>query len=313
MLKIPMSHADEKLPLVSILINNYNYGRFLGEAIDSALNQTYPHIEVIVVDDGSTDNSREIIASYGERLLAVLKENGGQASAFNAGFAASRGDIVCILDSDDIFLPEKVASVVNVFSVYQDIGWCFHRLKFVDATTGAFLKLSRESGSRECDFRAHIKRGKMPFHGPATSALCFTHSLLKLILPMPEASDVTISDHYLKVTALALSKGFFLDEQLALLRVHGNNRYTNKDANHTLEANIAIMTAYSLRTNWPFLAKFANKLFAKGISIYHKFTNLDADCTETIKIYLSTVSPLERLEISLRAYYQSLKPWKRTH
>ncbi len=81
-------------PLASILINNYNYGRFLHEAIDSALSQTYPHTEVIVVDDGSTDNSREIIASYEDQIIPVLKENGGQASALNAGFAASRGEIV---------------------------------------------------------------------------------------------------------------------------------------------------------------------------------------------------------------------------
>ena len=110
-----MTYDQEKLPLVSVIINNYNYGHFLGEAIDSVLNQTYPNIEIVVVDDGSTDNSREIISSYQEKIISVLKENGGQASAFNAGFAASRGDIIFMLDSDDIFVPEKVAEVVNIF------------------------------------------------------------------------------------------------------------------------------------------------------------------------------------------------------
>jgi len=80
-----------ELITVSIIIDNYNYGRFLGEAIDSALAQTYPHVEVIVVDDGSTDNSREVIAKYGDRIIPVLKENGGQASAFNAGLLRPRG------------------------------------------------------------------------------------------------------------------------------------------------------------------------------------------------------------------------------
>jgi glycosyltransferase involved in cell wall biosynthesis len=69
-------------PLVSVIINNYNYGRFLGEAIDSVLNQTYQRTETIVVDDGSTDNSREIIAGYGDRIIPVLKANGGQNSGF---------------------------------------------------------------------------------------------------------------------------------------------------------------------------------------------------------------------------------------
>ena len=99
-------------PLVTILINNYNYGRFLKDAIDSALNQTYRNLEVIVVDDGSTDDSREIIAAYGNKITSVLKENGGQASALNAGFAASRGEIICLLDSDDSFDPCKVERVV---------------------------------------------------------------------------------------------------------------------------------------------------------------------------------------------------------
>ena len=79
-------------PLVSIVINNYNYGRFVGSAIESALEQSYSNTEVIVVDDGSTDTSREVIASFGDRIGAVLKANGGQASAYNAGFAASKGD-----------------------------------------------------------------------------------------------------------------------------------------------------------------------------------------------------------------------------
>ena len=102
-------------PLVSILINNYNYGRFLGAAIESALSQDYPSIEIVVVDDGSTDNSRDIIDRYAGRIISVIKENGGQASAFNAGFAASQGEILCFLDADDLFNPEKVGRVVKAF------------------------------------------------------------------------------------------------------------------------------------------------------------------------------------------------------
>src|SRR5262245_48637316 len=102
-------------PLVSILINNYNYAQFLREAIESALSQSYSHVEIIVVDDGSTDQSREIISSYGSRLTAVYKENGGQTSAFNAGVLASRGDILCFLDSDDYYYPGKIARIVELF------------------------------------------------------------------------------------------------------------------------------------------------------------------------------------------------------
>lgn len=106
----------EICPLVSIIINNYNYESFLQIAINSALKQTYPNIEVVVVDDGSTDHSWEIIESYGDRIIPVAKENGGQASSLNAGVQASSGDILCFLDADDIFYPQKVEAIVNLLS-----------------------------------------------------------------------------------------------------------------------------------------------------------------------------------------------------
>src|SRR6266404_3476760 len=106
--------------LASIIINNYNYARFLREAVDSALNQTYRNTEVIVVDDGSTDGSREIIASYSHRIIPLLKRNGGQNSALNAGFSLSRGDVVLFLDSDDVLFPTAVKVAVDAFSE-QDV------------------------------------------------------------------------------------------------------------------------------------------------------------------------------------------------
>src|SRR5262249_35315249 len=97
-----------QLPLASIIVSNYNYGRFLRKWLDSALAQTFANKEVIVVDDGSTDESRKIISSYGKQIIPILKENGGQASAFNAGFAASRGEAVLFLDADDLLLPSAL-------------------------------------------------------------------------------------------------------------------------------------------------------------------------------------------------------------
>ena len=95
-----LNDRDSQKPVkVSIVIRNWNYGRFLSDAIDSALAQTHAATEVVVVDDGSTDDSREILALYGNQVRAVLKEqNGGEGSAVNAGFAAATGDIVLFLD-----------------------------------------------------------------------------------------------------------------------------------------------------------------------------------------------------------------------
>jgi glycosyltransferase involved in cell wall biosynthesis len=101
-------------PLVSIIINNFNYARFLGQCIESALAQTYSKKEIIVVDDGSTDNSQEIIRSFGSRITPFFNSNGGQYTALNTGFQASQGDWVMFLDSDD-FLDPKAIDFASVF------------------------------------------------------------------------------------------------------------------------------------------------------------------------------------------------------
>src|SRR4029079_13012949 len=82
---VDRSSDARDVPLVSVIVNNFNYERYVGQAIESALGQTYPHVEVIVVDDGSQDASRTVIEGFGDRVIALLKENGGQGSAFNVG------------------------------------------------------------------------------------------------------------------------------------------------------------------------------------------------------------------------------------
>src|SRR5262249_26384616 len=107
--------AMSDLRTVSIVINNYNYGRFLGEAIGSALGQTHRRTEVVVGDEGWPAPSLDVIAGYGGRVVAVLKSNGGQASAFNAGFAACRGEVVVFLDADDLLLPTAAEAALEAF------------------------------------------------------------------------------------------------------------------------------------------------------------------------------------------------------
>ncbi len=97
---------------VSIIVLNYNYGRFLSAAIDSALNQDHPLCEVIVVDDGSTDNSRAVISRYGDRIRSVLGEaNNGQVSALNRAWPLARHPILIFLDADDLLFPHAAATV----------------------------------------------------------------------------------------------------------------------------------------------------------------------------------------------------------
>lgn len=300
-----------KSPLVSILINNYNYGRFLSEAIDSALKQTYSNIEVIVVDDGSTDNSHEIIKSYGERIVPILKQNGGQASAFNEGFAASRGEIICFLDSDDIFKTDKLAEVVRVFTENTSIGWCFHTLEFLSDTSEEMIQEVTAGSSGKYDLRDCIKqgklKGKLPGGGLATSGMCFSRSLLQRILPMPDVIRIT-SDDYIKYTALGLEPGFVILENLSLQRIHGNNAYTFRNDKQKLRAKIHVLTAYWMKVNFPMLSKFTNNILAAGMSKYWSSGGMDTEGQKLVKSYLSSASLLEFFEIYARASYYRLKP-----
>jgi glycosyltransferase involved in cell wall biosynthesis len=103
-------------PLISIIINNHNYAQYLGRAIESALGQRYERVEVIVVDDGSSDGSREVIARYRNHCVAVLQDQRGQGGAYNAGFRTSRGNIVVFLDSDDVLYPNAAAEIARAWS-----------------------------------------------------------------------------------------------------------------------------------------------------------------------------------------------------
>lgn len=212
-------------PLVSILINNYNYGRFLRDAIDSALNQTYRNTEVIVVDDGSTDGSREIIASYGNRIVPVLKENGGQASAFNAGFAASRGELICYLDSDDTWFSTKVAMVVEEARSSPGAALIYHRLQPVSADLQPIGSVV-PAGVFRGDISARVKSSGGWWATAATSALCFNRSIIHRIGKVPEGDFRIGADAYLCWIAPFLGRVLGMTNCLGLYRQHGTNNFS---------------------------------------------------------------------------------------
>lgn len=116
----------EKRPKVSVIIPTYNRKDYVTEAIDSVLNQTYKDFEIIVVDDGSTDDTGELLKErYGDRIRYFYKENGGCASARNYGIKVSRGEYIAFLDSDDKYLPEKLEDQVEILEKNEQIGFVY--------------------------------------------------------------------------------------------------------------------------------------------------------------------------------------------
>ncbi len=244
----------------SILINNFNYAQYLGACIDSALAQDHRDVEVIVVDDGSTDGSRAVMASFGDRIVPICKANGGQASCFNAGFAAAGGDVIFLLDADDMFLPGKVSQVIDLYGRH-DIGWCFDHASHAVAppSHGPLVTIS-------VDGRAAMRQGTFPPLPAPTSGLSFRRDLLARILPMPTATDITLSDNYLKFAAAYLAPGVTIEQCLTFQRLHPGNRYTAAQAREAKRAAIMLETGLALATAFPGLRRIGMHLVAGGLA-----------------------------------------------
>lgn len=205
----------------SIIVNNYNYGAYLAEAIESALAQTYHNKEIIVVDDGSTDNSRDIIQKY--PVISVLKENGGQASAFNAGFKKSTGELILFLDSDDRLHPTALEEVVAAYRPH------FSRLQFdleiVDqhgkslgqSYSQIFMKGTLPSG----DHRRAVSRYQLLCI--PTSGNVFSRKALEVVMPLDEPEWRICADTPLLVLTAFYGPVQSLMRVLGDYRCHANN------------------------------------------------------------------------------------------
>jgi glycosyltransferase involved in cell wall biosynthesis len=220
--------GPETGPLVSIIVNNYNYARFLRDAIDSALQQDYRNTEVIVVDDGSTDDSRDVILSYGDQLIPIFKENGGQASAMNVGFQRSRGEIVIFLDADDMLLPSTVGRVAEVFRNHPGVAKVMYRMEIVDGsgTPTGTIKPSAHLPLRSGDLRRQVLSFPFDMTWMATSGNAFSARVLRDLLPVPEEPFRILADFYLSHTSALHGPVVFLPGEVGVYyRVHGGNNY----------------------------------------------------------------------------------------
>lgn len=223
-----MYTTSPQQPLASVIVTSYNYARYLRSAIDSALSQTYPHVEVVVVDDGSTDDSRQIIASYGERVVPVLKENGGHPSAVNTGFAASRGQLISFLDADDLFYPEKIALIMEAWRAMPAASVIYHQMRAIDAQ-GEELWDGRPWPSvvHRGDIAVRVEQSGGWWPWPTTSGLSFPRSYLDRVLPMPEEEfergTKGAPDAYMAGVAPFVGPVVGIRRPLTSYRLHGEN------------------------------------------------------------------------------------------
>lgn len=224
----------------SVVIANYNYGRFVGQAIESALSQDWPRLEVIVVDDGSTDDSAAVIRAYGDRITAVFKQNGGQREANNVGFQRSTGDVVIFLDADDLLVPGAVRAIAAVWR--PGLSKVQVQMQRVDAQTRPIRNIIPKvpaALSPEAIRRWAYTTSEYP--SPPGSGNAWSRGFLEKIFPL-DASHDSFTDSTCIAMAPYVGDVETIAKPLVLYRMHGGNdsAMSANDANFRREIARAI-------------------------------------------------------------------------
>jgi glycosyltransferase involved in cell wall biosynthesis len=247
--------------MISVVMANYNGERYIREAISSVVNQDYDDYEFIVVDDGSVDGSRDIIAHFHNQHPDKVKpiyheDNLGQGMAFNHGIAASAGDIACFLDSDDLWFPSKLSNVSEALSRSQGVAVHQHNL--------LCIRNGESTGERFCDvlvngdYFGHTRKTRELPIFVATSGLSFPRKILDKVLPIPQAFK-TCADGYLTRTCFCHGEVVSTNECWGAYRIH--------DANYVFENSQFDVKSYVNQLLIPALNEYY-----EGIGIEFKYS-----------------------------------------
>ncbi|HXJ17487.1 MAG TPA: glycosyltransferase [Candidatus Polarisedimenticolia bacterium] len=214
-------------PSVTVLIDTCNHERYIEEAIVSVLDQDFPasETEIVVVDDGSTDRTPEIVRKFEPRVRLLRKVNGGQASAFNVGIPEANGEIIAFLDGDDWWKKSKLSAVMKAFEENPAVGVIGHGIIQIDDLTKKTTILLPEAP--HCfDMRsvagAQVFRNFMCFLG--TSRVAIRSSVLTQVLPIPESLTIE-ADEYMSAVGVARGGAILLAEPLTFYRLHDQNLF----------------------------------------------------------------------------------------
>ena len=214
-------------PYISVLVDTYNHERYIEQAIVSVLEQDFParEMEIVVVDDGSTDSTPSIIQKFLPRLLYMRKKNGGQASAFNTGIRVLHGPIVAFLDGDDWWAKQKLSVVAETFEANPEIaavGHGFYEVRDTEPAREMFVP------SKTCRLDlSSVETARLADAGLTllgTSRLSVRREVLNRIGALPEEL-VFCADSPIVAFALALGGAIILDRPLCYYRQHSQNLY----------------------------------------------------------------------------------------
>lgn len=206
---------------LSVVIANYNYERYVGQAIESALALDWPDVEVVVVDDGSTDDSRTVIAHYADRVTVIEQENGRQRVAHNRGLAASTGDVVIFLDSDDVLHPSLPREISRVWR--EGVSKVQYQMERIDASGRPLGSVIPElRGPPEPAEVRYWMNTTTAYPTPPCSGNAYARSFLEQLFPLDESCD-DFSDSACLVAAPYFGDVVTIARPLAGYRIHERN------------------------------------------------------------------------------------------
>jgi hypothetical protein len=272
---------------ISVVLCNYNYADLIGATIESVLSQEYDAWELVVVDDGSTDGSREVIERYAEanpqRIRTFFKANAGQGAGFNDGVRVAKGDVICFVDSDDIWLPGKLSMVARWFAERDNIALLQHDMLIMRGNTPTDQSFRAMMGCGNLLEEARRTR-QLPQFVP-TSGLSFSRAVLNKVLPIPRAFR-TCADGYLTRTCMCHGTVYAEPRTYGYYRRHEENCVLDNSAHNA--------------------TRYVNILLVPHLNAYYRDHAIDLEFP-TPRYRLDTVqhmrkikslSPLERLRCS---------------
>lgn len=210
-------------PLVSVIIPNYNYEAYIAGTIDSVLAQTYSNIEIIVVDDGSKDNSLSVLEKYGNRIKVIAQKNQGVSLARNNGVAASQGEYVAFLDADDIWLSSKIEKQLEKFSVGEEVGLVHCSMLYIDTN-------DQITGENRNGKEGWLAADVLLLEEGATVGIGSTSLVRKTVFDEVGGFDprqTTAADWDFSYRVAKRYKIGFVSEPLVRYRLHGSNMHSN--------------------------------------------------------------------------------------
>lgn len=212
--------------LVSVIICNYNYERYLVEAINSVLDQTYKNIQVIVVDDGSTDCSRQILESFDDsRLQVIYQANSGQASAFNTAFKNCTGEFIAFLDSDDFWYKRKLEVSIPAFDA-GNVSVVQHNLQIVNDVSESSGDITPDiAPGRNTIQNSYFKKNHTGFFSPTSGVICRKVDLDK-VFPLDVGWEICADVAFTRPLPI-FGDIVMLDKILGSYRIHGGNNWAD--------------------------------------------------------------------------------------